>query len=304
LWIAIIVSALAAGPACNCGCQDTSIGGDARRAESPSFVVVSHARQHDARATARACECWRKSLRAHWCSGSDEGVWSPKCEIVIHPGSQSYLAVVGAGGTQTFASSLIEFARDKKVSKRRIDLRGDGQLGMAALPHEMTHVVLADLLGGVQPPRWADEGMAMLADTPSKQSLHERDLREGLNRGLAFSAAELVTTDTYPHPSRVPAFYGQSASLTAFLVTRDKPSKFIDFLRATQEHGYDQALQGTYDIQSLRELERLWHAHRQQLQSNPREVLLALDQAQPLKRQTPPIKSISVSQSSNGGGAE
>jgi hypothetical protein len=101
------------------------VSGDARRAESPSFVVVSHACQHDARDTARACECWRKSLHAHWCSGSDEAGWSPKCEIVIHPGSQSYLSVVGAGGAQTFASSWIEFARDKKVSKRRIDLCGD-----------------------------------------------------------------------------------------------------------------------------------------------------------------------------------
>ncbi len=302
MWIAIIVSAFATSPTCKCGCQDTSVSGDARRAESPSFVVVSHAPHHDARATARDCECWRTSLQAHWCSGSDQACWSPKCEIVIHSGCPSYLAAVGAGGTQTFASSWIEFGRDKNVSKRRIDLRGDGQLGIAAIPHEMTHVVLADLLSGVQPPRWADEGMALLADTANKQSLHESDLREGLNRGLAFSAAELVAIDTYPHPSRVPAFYGQSASLTAFLVTRDKPSKFVEFLRATQEHGYDQALQETYDIQSLRELERLWHAHRRQLQSNPREVLLALDQAQPLKRQTSPINPIGGAQLSIGGG--
>jgi hypothetical protein len=214
------------------------------------------------------------------------------------------LAVVGAGGTQTFASSWIESSRDKKVSKRRIDLRGDGQLGIAAIPHEMTHVLLADLLGGVQPPRWADEGMALLADAPTKQLLHERDLREGLNRGLAYSVAELVTTDTYPRPSRVPAFYGESASLTAFLVTRDKPSKFIEFLRTTKEHGYDQALKETYDIANLRELERLWQAHRQQLQSNPREVRLALDQSQPLKSRTPPTESGSVAQSSGGGGGE
>ena len=40
----------------------------------------------------------------------------------------------------------------------------------------MTHVVLADLLNGRQPPRWADEGMAILADTRDKQLLHERDL--------------------------------------------------------------------------------------------------------------------------------
>jgi hypothetical protein len=277
LWIAVVVSVFAIGPACECGCQDSSVSGDATRGESENFVVLSRSREHDARATARACECWRRSLLAHWCSGSDQSCWSPKCEIVIHPGCQSYLAVVGQGGAQTFASSWIEFASNKKVAKRRIDVRGDGQLGFAALPHEMTHVVLADLLGGAQPPRWADEGMAILADSASKQSLHEHDLRDGLSRGLAFSAAELVTTDNYPHPSRVPTFYGQGASLTSFLVTRDKPPRFIEFLRASQERGYDRALQETYGIPNLRELERLWLAHRQEPQANPGATRLALD---------------------------
>jgi hypothetical protein len=253
-------------------------------------VVVSNARQQDARAIARACECWRTSLRTHWCPESDgpQTAWDPKCQIVIHPGSQPYLAVVGAGGAQTFASSWIEFARDKQVSKRRIDLRGDGSLGVAALPHEMTHVVLADLLGGQQPPRWADEGMALLADAPHKQQLHERDLREGLQRGLAFSSAELVLLDSYPQPARVPAFYGQSASLTAFLVARDKPTKFVEFLRQAQKEGYDAALQATYDIQNIRELERLWQAHRQRLPGNLIDALAVLAKAQPLKRRIEP----------------
>jgi hypothetical protein len=295
LWAIVVVSAIAASPSCSCGtesCQKITVNGDAGQAESPSFVVLSRARGQDAHAIARACECWRGSLQRHWCSASEPAGWSPKCEIVIHPSPQSYLAAVGAGGSQTFASSWIKFGRDKKVSKRRIDLRGDGQRGIAAIPHEMTHVVLADLLNGAQPPRWADEGLAMLADTEKKQSLHERDLSEGLSRGLAFSTAELVTTDTYPHPSRVPTFYGQSVSLTAFLVTRDQPSKFIEFLRGTQEFGYDVALQKTYAIPSLRELERLWLAHRRRLHANPKELSVVLNFAQPLKRKisTPEVQ--------------
>jgi hypothetical protein len=290
LWFATVLSVLAAGP-CPCGstaCQEVLVAGQVARADSSCFTVTSLTRQYDARTIARDCECWRKSLQSHWCSDSKASDWTPKCEIVIHPSRQSYLAAVGAGGAQTYASSWIVFGRDKKVSKRRIDLRGDGQLGIAAIPHEMTHVVLADLLGGEQPPRWADEGLAMLADTERKQSLHERDLRDGLSRGLAFSAAELVATDRYPHPSRVPTFYGQSVSLTAFLVTRDQPSKFIEFLRGTQEYGYDVALQKHYGIPSLRELERLWLAHRRSLHADPKEARLVLDQAQPLKRQIPP----------------
>jgi hypothetical protein len=146
--------------------------------------------------------------------------------------------------------------------------------------------------------------MAILADSASKQSLHERDLRDGLGRGLAFSAAELLTSDNYPHSSRVPAFYGQSASLTSFLVTRDRPPRFIEFLRASQERGYDRALQDTYGISNLRELERLWQAHRQQLQTNPRELLLALDKSRPTTGRTPPNELSSDTQPSDGGGGE
>ena len=241
---------------------------------------------------------------AHLTPDGNSACWSPKCEIVIHPGRQSYLAAVGAGGAQTFASSWIDPGRDKHVAARKIDMRGDGQLGKAALPHEITHVILADLLNGAQPPRWADEGLAILADSPEKQRLHERDLADGLRRRLAFSSVELVTVDTYPHPSRVPAFYGQSASLTAFLVTRDTPARFVEFLRASREHGYDEALRKIYAIQGLGELDRLWQAHRQEIQASPAEQRIALAEPPPVNRQPALVTTVGLSKSNAGGGGE
>jgi hypothetical protein len=143
----------------------------------------------------------------------------------------------------------------------------------------MTHVVLADLLGGRQPPRWADEGMAILADSQEKQWLHERDLTQGLANRTAFRVAELVTMESYPHPSRIAAFYGQSVSLTACLAKRDDPARFVEFLRRSLDNGYDSALRDVYHLDNIAELEQLWRDQRLAWKSGYHGIRLAIDDA-------------------------
>jgi hypothetical protein len=255
------------------------IEGDAAQATSTSFFVRSFHRTLDARQVAEHCERWRSKLQRYWCAEEREA-WTPKCEVVVHAHIASYLAAVGEGGRQTYGSSLLDFGPDKidrKVTRRLIDFRGDSPLGLAALPHEMTHVILADLLGGRQPPRWADEGMAILADSRDKQFLHERDLNQGLASRTAFRVGELLSIGDYPHPSRIPAFYGQSASLTACLAKRDDPAKFVEFLRRALDGGYDQALRDVYHIDNVAQFERLWYEQRLAWQSGYHGVRLAID---------------------------
>jgi hypothetical protein len=274
-WTALSVVLLAATPVRD----KPQVSGDAARAESASFRVVSYARGHDAREAARICEQWRAKLTRYWCGENESVAWSPKCNLVIHASQQGYLSAVGPGGRPTYGSSLLDFGKDKRVSRRRIDIRGDSSLGPSALPHELTHVILADLLGGRQPPRWADEGMAMLADTQAKQLLHEADLVQGLATGRAFRLAELLALDTYPPASRVPAFYGQSVSVTAFLALRDDPAKFVEFLNCCEEHGHDEALRQVYAIDGVVELECLWRSHRSSTRTSYHGVRLSLDDA-------------------------
>src|SRR5690349_10731615 len=183
-------------------------------ATSANFVVKNSHPSHDARNIAEYCERWRTKLQKYWIA-EQQDAWQTKCEVIVHANSSSYLTAVGSGGRQTFGSSLVKFGSDKQIERRLIDFRGDSAHGLSSVPHEMTHVVLADLLDGRQPPRWADEGMAILADSHEKQLLHERDLTHGLATRAAFRISELLTFDSYPAPSRIPAFYGQSASLTA-----------------------------------------------------------------------------------------
>jgi hypothetical protein len=227
---------------------------------------------------AEHCEQWRAKLQRYWCT-AERPAWDSKCQVVVHASSRSYLSAVGSGAGATFGSSLIQFGENKTVARRQIDFRGDSPHGIAAVPHEMTHVILADLLDGRQPPRWADEGMAILADSHEKQLLHERDLNHGVATRAAFRVAELMTLDTYPQPSRVPAFYGQSASLTACLAKRDDPARFVEFLRRSFDGGYDQALREVYHLDNIAALERLWQDQRLAWRSGYHGVRLAIDDA-------------------------
>ena len=105
-----------------------------------------------------------------------------------------------------------------RITARRIDLLEESTDYLsAALPHELTHVVLKDRFASKILPRWADEGMAILADTEAKQKRHERDLQSrDLRYQTTFRAAELFLMEEYPPANRFGTFYGQSASLTDF----------------------------------------------------------------------------------------
>jgi hypothetical protein len=149
-----------------------------------------------------------------------------------------------------------------RIVSRRIDLLGsDTEFLSAALPHELTHVILRDRFTLTVAPRWADEGMAMLADTEAKQDRHYRDLEEALAQRTTFRAAELLTMEEYPSPGRFGTYYGQSASLTKFLVARKSPEQFVEFLDRARNTGYDAALQECYGIAGVGELDRQWRQH-------------------------------------------
>lgn len=237
-----------------------AVAGTASRASSANFEVIGVSATQDAKQVALLCERWRQKLQTYWLQSPREN-WSPRCQVVVHASKQSYLAAVGRGGGATRGSSWIEF-KNKQVSKRQIDLLGVSDLGLTALAHEMTHVIFADLFQGRQPPRWADEGAAMLADTSEKQQLHQRDLENAVAGRIDFRVGELFALEQYPQPHRVPGFYGQSVSLAAFLARRDDPAKFIKFIERVLDHGHDRALQEVYDIAGTKSLELEWRAHR------------------------------------------
>ena len=129
---------------------------------------------------------------------------------------------------------------------------------LAYLPHEIAHLVVYDHFAADCLPRWADEGIALLADPDGKRAAHARDLAGELRRGSQLRLGQLLQLDEYPTNDRLAVFYGQSLSLVEFFVQRGSRSQFIAFLRVSADGHVDAALESVYGITGVTELESQW----------------------------------------------
>jgi hypothetical protein len=227
-------------------------------ASSGSFEVCSFKSAREAEQVAKQCEKLRFDLARGYGFDSNHSRWEPKCEVYLFKSKSKYGAAIGRAGMETLGSSLVT-PQTGVIKSRRIDLRTDVDNYLEeVLPHELTHVLIADHFRDGPPPLWYDEGLAILSDSRQKQALHQRDLRDGMRRGSTFALHDLLTTNQYPGPDKVSVFYGQCASLTRFLTTQDEARKVHEFARRSQEVGASIALQETYGISGIARLEPMW----------------------------------------------
>jgi|SRR5579863_9414 len=225
--------------------------------ETNTFRVVCLPNLVEARRLPEACEALRRQLQETW-FGAVANDWSPRCEIVVHPTVAGYVRELGAGSRQSSGCATVEIEKGR-VLKRRIDLRADADDWLiSALPHELTHVILAEKFADKQIPRWADEGMAILTEPVGRQAIRRTAMQRAMARTPQFNAAELMALREYPAGDRRDAFYGQSASLVAYLIERDSPARFLEFLQIGQKQGFERALSEVYAIRSLAELDSRW----------------------------------------------
>lgn len=226
--------------------------------ETANFQTCSEENESTARRTAEHAETLLAQLSLKWLGAAASKPWTPLCRIVLHRGRASYVAAVGQGSERTLGSSAITF-NGGKITSRRIDLLAvDAEPFTNALPHELTHVILRDRFTSGTLPRWADEGMAMMADPRTKQGRHLQDLRTAMANSREFSAADLLTMNDYPRSDRRQAFYGQSVFVTKFLIARKDPRHFVKFLERAAAIGCDAALKECYNIPDTAQLDRLW----------------------------------------------
>ncbi|MFM7290124.1 MAG: hypothetical protein ACKO6B_02695 [Planctomycetia bacterium] len=204
-------------------------------------------------------ESMRRDLFAKLLGDADPAPWRARCEIRVHTTAEAFAAAVGGPPADARGATSLEFSGDEVVL-RRIDVMGDGaEVVPDAVNHELTHVVLADHFVHAAPPRWADEGLALLFDSIEKQRGHEVDFQEARRRGLSWSAAELVAMEDYPADgSRTRVFYGQSASLVRWMIGRRDAATFIRFLDDLPAVGMEAALDRHYAVGSLDSVSSAW----------------------------------------------
>jgi hypothetical protein len=258
VWLLLIPLVFAAEPAV---VRIQTVSYQATKAESEHFVVYSVAGAPAASEIADQCESHCTLLRAKWLGSNTPANWSVRCDVVLHGTQQSYLAAVGRSGAGTLGSSIVQFDEDR-IALRRIDLLAhDRRTALSALPHEMTHVVLADRFGHNALPRWADEGIATLADSAEKQQLHLVDLQRGLASGRTPRLTDLLFATEYPPSNQRAIYYGSSLALVRYLSTLDRAERVLDFVEKSMQSGHRAALKEVYGLESLAQLERGWREH-------------------------------------------
>jgi len=223
--------------------------------ETPNFVIF-HADPVLAEMVAKQAESARETQTRRWTGSPPPRAWTPRCEVYLYPTAAIFAQVtqqpITSEGFSTIASD------GQRTTVRRINLRADHPTVVSAvLPHEVTHVILADLFPTQQPPRWADEGIAVLSEPSDEQERRIGDLDLALNGGKIFSIENLMVRD-YPDGPHWALYYAQSISLTRFLVDSGTPGQFIDFLQGTQRTDVETELRRVYRIDGFADLQKRW----------------------------------------------
>lgn len=227
--------------------------------ETSNFKIF-HEDPDLARGVAQIAERIREEQSRRW--GGAKGPladWSPRCDIYLYPTARIFREMTGQPEDSPGFSTM--GVNGGRVIARRVNLRADHP-GMtdAVLPHEVTHVVLADLFTSYQIPRWADEGMAVLSEPSGEQRLRAADLEEPLKLGRLFRIEDLMKMD-YPDGQHWSLYYAQSVSLTRFLVERGTPEQFVRFLQRAQQADLETELRRSYQIDGFADLQRQWFAY-------------------------------------------
>ena len=232
---------------------------------TPNFRIL-HDDEALARKVAAKAEAARREAARFWTGAEPRTSWTPACDLYLYPTAAIFAAETRQSPESPgFSTAGLSGGR---VTARMVKLRADyAKMIDAVLPHEVTHIVLADLFSTAQVPRWADEGMAVLSEPLDEQALRARDLAEPLNRDVLFGLDVLMTTD-YPDGSHWALYYAQSVSLTRYLVGLGTAPQFVQFVKLSQGQGADAALKQVYRIDGLADLETRWKDHARRV-ANP-----------------------------------
>ena len=125
------------------------------------------------------------------------------------------------------------------------------------MPHEMVHVLFVDAFPSDPPPKWAEEGLALLMDPADKRARHAHDLEVAIRAHSTLPLGRLLVGVDYPATSQRAVFYGESMSLVDYLTHLESPKEFVRYLKLATDAGQDLALQTVYGI-DRRELEHSW----------------------------------------------
>jgi hypothetical protein len=229
-------------------------------AETANFRILhkGQSRETVEKAATIAEQSRSASLRKWF--GEQEDKWQPACEIFLHATNQEYVHETNKPANSP-GHSTVKLEGDRVIS-RRIDLHCDEPTMLAQrLPHETTHVVLAGKFGDKPLPRWADEGLAVMAEPREQIDRYLAKLQDCRKARQLFYFNKMLEMQDYPDARRIDAFYCESVSLVQFLIQQKDPYTLTKFLRDGQRNGFEAAARTQYGFNNLNELQQSWEKY-------------------------------------------
>jgi hypothetical protein len=249
---------------CNTKCLSREIVDGWHVYRSENFEIRCRGPIADIDTVTRCCEEARAVMRTTWLSGFPAINWTPVCQVIVHTSASSYKRDTRASSLTKGVTSLQ--IGEGQVWSRRIDILADSE-GWAAnlIPHEMTHVVLADRFCHRQIPRWADEGLAILSESGNRvaNALETADIKS--RSGQAIELAQLLSAASYPSSKeQAELFFAQSAAFSAFLVSQYTEENVMLFVDGCNSIGPAKAAERLAAGQDLDDIERMFQIWLQQ----------------------------------------
>jgi tetratricopeptide (TPR) repeat protein len=230
--------------------------GVSRTAETNSFRISGNLSSDRLEDIGRIAEKYRQELFERW-SGPVAGTWQPKCEIIVYAKAEEFARATGLSPDHRSVAQVK--LTEGQVVERRIHIwTGDDREMQHRLKRELMHVILADLFPQWTPPRWAVEGIAVLAAGSEELERYQHTLIVKISSHHWLPLAQLLELRDCP-ADRVTLFCCQSASLVNYLVqTGGGEKNFIIFLRDAQRYGMSAALKRQYGYVTPHALEAAW----------------------------------------------
>jgi len=226
-------------------------------AETANFRIMHKGQSRElVEKAAAVAERTRTTMGRKWLGDAEEQ-WKPACEVFLHATVDDYVRETGKQANSP-GHSTVSTEKDRVIS-RRIDLHCDEPAMLARrLPHETTHVVLAGKFGDKPLPRWADEGLAVMAEPRCEIDRYLGKLQECRCNHQLFYFNKMIEMQDYPEARRIDAFYCESVSLVEFLLKEKDAATLAKFLRDGTRLGYEAAAKRCYGFADLNDMQKRW----------------------------------------------
>jgi len=218
--------------------------------KSPHFLVMHVGDEVFAQSVSEKAEGYYSTIAADlgFTRYQNFWIWDNRVKILVYPTAQAFSDACQA---PVWAIGRASISRHEIASYQQ---SGPGFL-TSLLPHEMSHLILSDLIGQALVPLWLTEGFAQWEQDGRKSS--------GRVPGPWFKLKYLMIADIRQdtNQERVAIFYAQSASVVGFIINTYGGASFGAFCKALRDgKTVEAALAATYspDLSSLDALEQKW----------------------------------------------